>query len=1185
MSQISHYPLSGVHVIEASAGTGKTYTISSLFLRLLLEKGLSIRQILVVTYTRAATEDLRVRVRQMLQDCLHAFESGEGADAFLCDLLEKVSDHSQAMRHLVHCLHNFDEAGIFTIHGFCQRMLKENCLESGALFDTELVPDLDDLLHEIAADFWRMQTGKFSSSFIAFSRKKLHPDRLFSLLKQVRPGQRLLPAVDGQLLEQIANDNLLSNVEQELATALEKMYGTWPGVKEQVSALFLDSTDLKKTSYKPENRRVRLAQTDDFCLTGAAGAGDIFDNFRKFTADSLAKGTKKGGVVPVHPFFDLCQEVYDRYAKLQDLFRHCLIGLQQQAAHYGATEFVRRKTVRNVYAYDDLLLRLQEALAGVDGKKLARLIGKRYPAALIDEFQDTDPVQYDIFSTVYGNGAGKLLYIIGDPKQAIYSFRGADIFAYLRAVKGVDSPFTLSDNYRSEPSLITAVNTLFSSGQNPFVYEDISFSVVSAGEIPRRKILTIDGASEAPFQLRQIRRKEGDPPDKLLSKPEAEKRILVDLAREISQLLSLGQDKKAMIDNRPLGPRDIAVLVRENRQARLVMQALSQVGVDSVQQGTESIFVSHEASELARVLGAVAEPANEVKLRTALATDMLGGSCRVLMELEQDEEGWGRLFERFLLYHDLWREKGFMAMLSQLLRKENVRGQLLRFADGERRLTNVLHLGEVLHRYESEGRLSLSALRIRLDEMMAGKEQGGEEHQLRLESDGERVQVVTIHRSKGLQYPVVFCPFSWPGARSVQDVFSFHLPDEDNCCALDLGSEEKLRDSYKELAAREELAEMARLLYVALTRAVHRCYLYWGPFSRAESSALAWLLHGRGDLLELKKRFKKMSDADIGASLQELCEKAKGAIALSHPEDEPVLRRSREGGGSDLLVCREFVGDIDAGGYVTSFSAISKESHGQGAVVSYPDSSRADSIYAFPKGAGPGIFMHEIFEHLDFTLMEHEPQRCRELVAAKLAHYGFEEKWLEPVLQMVKDVLSVNLLADGTGPVLKTISNDQRLNELEFYFPLSAVSVKAVQEVFQSDKNLAPLASTLSFSVIQGYLKGFMDLVFEDKGRFYLVDWKSNYLGPALSDYQGDKLYQVMVREKYILQYLFYTVALHCYLGQRIADYDYDKHFGGLFYVFLRGVRGRRGAEYGIYHDRPKLKLIEQLGSLLVAQS
>ena len=1185
MSKIFRYPLSGVHVIEASAGTGKTYTISCLFVRLLLEKGLTIRQILVVTYTRAATEDLRVRVRQMLHLCLQALEGSESGEEFFSSLFERIEDHGRARQQLIHSLHNFDEASIFTIHSFCQRMLRENCLESGTLFDTELVADLDELLYEICADFWRKQMGRFSSSFIAFARKKLHPESLLSLLKQLRPGQLLLPEVDGQFVDQLVADKLLLSAEQELTRSLARLYQSWPRALKRVSALFLESTGLKKTSYNPAKRQAWLDEMDFFCRKGDVRAGELFENFKKFTADSLVAGTKKNQTVPAHPFFELCQEVYACHTRLQELYSLCLIALQQQATRYGATEFSRRKELRNVYVYDDLLLRLQEALVSVGGKELARLIGERYPAALIDEFQDTDPVQYDIFSAVYRNGSGKLLYIIGDPKQAIYSFRGADIFAYLRAVKDVHSSFTLQENYRSEDALITAVNTLFDSAEKPFVYEDIVFSSVCPGEIAQRKKLEIAPATGAPFQIRLLRRREDDPSGKLLAKPAAQERILVDLATEISHLLDLGQDGRALIDGTPVGPRDIAVLVRENREAHLVQQALSRAGVDSVQQGTESIFTSHEAAELARVLGAVAEPTNEIVLRTALATDMLGGNCRLLIELEQDEERWGRQFEKFLGFHQLWREKGFMAMFSRLLRQKNVRRRLLCFTDGERRLTNVLHLGEVLHRYETEERLSIAALLIRLDDKMAGKGQAVEEHQLRLESDGERVQIVTIHRSKGLQYPVVFCPFSWSGIRQPKDVFSFHMPDEQMCAVLDLGSEKELRDSYRKLAVQEELAENMRLLYVALTRAAHRCYLYWGPFNGAESSALAWLLHGRGDLAELKKRFKKISDDDLERCLAELCVKAKGAMEFIAADDAPAMRQARQKEGGDTLVCAEWVGDIAAGGHVTSFSAISRESHGVETAVLSADAPHPDSIFAFPRGAGPGVCMHDIFEHLDFTLLDHRPQQCRQFVAEKLVQYGFEEKWLEPVLQMVKNVLSVSLRADGAGPILKEIRNEQRLNELEFYFPLSPVTVDAVHDIFLADTVLAPHASSLSFSVGQGYLKGFIDLIFENDGRFYLVDWKSNYLGPNLSDYQREKLTKVMVREKYILQYLLYTVALHQYLGQRLTDYDYDCHFGGLFYLFLRGVRKENGEEAGIYHHRPARELVEKLSAVLLPQN
>lgn len=1175
---LARYPLEGIHLIDASAGTGKTFTISGLFVRLLLERGLTVRQILVVTYTKAATEDLRVRVRQMILSCLDAFSRGEAEDPFVRALLAGTGDHRRAAGRLASALHNFDEAAIFTIHGFCQRMLRENTLESGALFDTELVPDLDELWYEVAADFWRRQINRFPASFLSANRERLHPDRLFSFLKKVRPGQVLLPEMEADWLENLLESGGLDELDQRLEDALAELFALWARVREEVGELFGGTSALKKTSYKPEARRLWLLEMDEFCLLGDPRA-EPFAAFAKFASENLACATKKNCSTPDHRLFDLCQAICDLSEERKVLHERCIMALFKELARYGQEESERRKRRRNVFAYDDLLVKLLEALSGGQGERLAGLIAEKFPAALIDEFQDTDPVQYEIFTRIYREGGPRLLYIIGDPKQAIYSFRGADVFSYLQAIRDVPSHFTLANNYRSAPDLIRAVNSVFAGCADPFVFQDIAFEPVSPAEKKERdELVCADGA--APLQILQVLRRPEEA--KPLTKPVAEERILAVLAGKISGLLRQGRQGAARIGSRPLAPRDIAVLVRENREARLVQKALAAAGVAAVLQGSEDLFVSAEAEELLLVLGALADPADERKMRSALATDMLGGTCTRLFALSEDEGLWEPWYASFYRYRQTWQARGFMAMFRLLLREEEVRSRLLSLEEGERRITNVLHLGEVLHRYEAEEKASMAGLLDYLAERRASREQPVEEHQLRLESDEERVQIITIHRAKGLQYPLVFCPFSWGGLRRKGGEVAFHLRGGERQPALDLGSEELER--HKQLADEEEMAENLRLLYVALTRAVHRLYLFWGPFNGAESSALAWLLHrDQGSSSLRQSYFKTLSDGEIRAELEPLLERADRTIEVVVVEEALASSIPEEDGEKEILDCPVFAGRITADWQLTSFSALAATlGHGgEGGGDALP--ADEPSIFSFPRGAGPGTFLHAIFEELDFPLILDEPGACRRLIAGKCAQYGYGEKWHDALFGMVERVLAAPL-PGRDGPVtLSSVTRDQRLTELEFHLPLAGTRAPDLKNILEEELS-AEVAESLGFSVGKGFLKGFIDLVFVHGGRYYLLDWKSNYLGPACGDYDPTRLARVMVQEKYTLQALLYTVALHHYLAWRIAGYDYEHHFGGVFYLFLRGVNPAVDPAGGIHHDRPAPSLIRKLSRELVRQ-
>lgn len=1188
---ISSAPLAGAHLIDASAGTGKTYTISALFVRLLVEKNLTVDDVLVVTYTKAATEDLRTRIREMILKVLSAFEERSSDDSFISGLLHETGGFSDAKLRLQEALRNFDEASIFTIHGFCQRMLRENGLESSILFDTELVTDVDDLLHEIAMDFWRLTINKCSPGFIKYAVRKMVPESLCSLMTHYRKDLILLPHLDEGWVEEFLGKREGFAREDEYINAFQELRKSWQIYHQEIKGIFRQFEGFKQNVYKKANIPVYLDEMERLCTRQEVLPGNLPKNFMKFTSGALQRGTKMTFNPPEHPFFNQCELVLALDTELGQLYQRLLVGLQQRWIGYGASELRIRKTKRNILFFDDLLLLLEESLSSKNGDALAAAIRRQYPAALIDEFQDTDPVQYAIFSSVYNSEAEALLYIIGDPKQAIYSFRGADIFTYKKAISEIGSGRSLEFNYRSDPGLIAAVNAVFKGRENVFCDEDISFSPVKAAKISNRKHLTIRGVQEPCLQLCVLKRLESD--KKRINKPEAARRISQDLAGEISRLLNLGGKGEVKIGELAIFPQDIAVLVRTNREAQLVKEALASCNVSSVLQGTGDLFLSREAWEFERILEAAADPGSDRKIRSALATDMLGGTVRSLETIESDQDSWLQHVIAFHRYNELWLLKGFIRMLRTLLISENVHCKCLRFADGERRLTNILHLGEVLHQYEKEKRAGVSGLLQYLAEKREGATQTAEEHQLRLESDADRVQIITIHRSKGLQYPVVFCPFAWGGSRLKSgSVFAFHMVDKGMKPALELGSEESAL--HLDCARREELAENIRLLYVALTRAKYRCYLYWGLFNKAESSALAWVLHG--DAADqtpagAADRYKKLSGEEFVDDLQPLLARGQGNIELRSIEEDGEEACFDSTTRVEGLSCRTFTTHLSRSWRVTSFSGMTR--HGSGAEMPDRDfvlqenedqggEEEFRSIFSFPRGAGAGTFMHDLLEHLDFGDIAVGAEKVRGYVSQKLQQYGYAVEWLDTVMAMLQNVVNTPLVSGESGLLLSRVKSEQRLPELEFYFPLAKSGKRSLQKIFAKHGIDERVGQHLDFHEVEGFLKGYIDLVFEYNGRYYVVDWKSNHLGRNLEYYQEENLREAMVQGMYILQYLLYTVALHQYLKTRIPDYRYDEHFGGILYLFLRGVRPDRGPSCGIYHDLPDLELVNDLSDMLV---
>ncbi len=728
-------------------------------------------------------------------------------------------------------------------------------------------------------------------------------------------------------------------------------------------------------------------------------------------------------------------------------------------------------------------------------------------------------MQYAIFDKIFRH-PGAALFLIGDPKQAIYSFRSADIFTYLGAVGQVKRRHLLGTNWRSDPQLISAVNAIFGRHANPFLFEKITFTdavserVMETSTAPPFEFWFVPEAEHADLRVTKLRRG-----------------IACCVASEIVSLIANGEQ-----------PGDMAVLVRTHHEAAIVQHELALRRVPSIRQSTETVFDTAEAAELELVLRAVAAPGTEGCLRAALATVILGYGAEKLMKLLQDSPGHEAELTGFNSLHDLWLQQGCFAMLRRLLVERSVLERLIALPEGERRVTNILHLAEALHRQELQAAPGIDGLVQWLACQRNPDTPRLDEHQLRLESDEDAVKIVTIHKSKGLEYPIVFCPYAWSGGKGNNQQVLFHDPDNGLRLTLDIGSERS--DEHKKIAARETLAEDLRLLYVSLTRAKRRCYMVWGRFDKAYSSAPAYLLHGAGidpagDIAaQMKERFKSLEDKDIRQELGASANSAGGAIAVRDLKLGAAARQNAPATArpQTQLVKPKFTGSISRQWRIASFSSlIAGRPHEQefpladefSAPPASSPAQEAGSMFTLPGGARIGSMLHEILEKTDFA--DPAGQATQGLVKEKLAQYGEDSKWAPVISRMLADVAAAALQGDSASCSLSAIDRSAQLHELGFYFPLRSMSKNSLANLFADARQPAFTGAIeeLVFSPVAGYMNGFIDLVFRHDERFYIIDWKSNFLGSAPADYAHDKLMQAMRDNFYFLQYHLYTLALH----------------------------------------------------------
>ncbi len=1151
-------PLQGCRLLEASAGTGKTYTLALLFIRLLLERQLEVDRILVVTFTRAATGELRDRIRKRLREALDHLEQRTTADPQLAALLAAVPPETAGQR-LNDALVRMDEAAIYTIHGFCQRILQDHAFESASLFDLELLESEEALRREIIEDFWRNRFYPAGAEEAAWAMDTWKdPEGLLKVLGNAASALTavIVPPVDADLLDDLGRRSrrLFSEVQQ-----------LWAETRDEVEKILEQDPCLQRSeaTYRRKDRVPELiAAMDD--LAAQPGCPLLFPKgLEKMAASEMASRLlKKCNEPPAHPFFLLFDQFH---ACTRDYIHNLTLSVLHHARHSLHKELDRRKRQQGSLSFDDLLTRLDAALKHPHtGLQLTERIADRFPVALVDEFQDTDPIQYRLFSRIY-RSASRTLFMIGDPKQAIYSFRGADIFTYIRARRDTpqENRYTMATNYRSTAAMVGAVNALFALREDAFVFtDDIAFHPVQAameGTVPalllaERPVAPLTGLILDSDRLRSQR-------SPLISKDQAGRAAVAFCADTIAELLEQAASGRAVIAERALNTGDIAILVRTHREAEAMQAGLRRRGLNSVYFSQASVFATEEARQLALVLVALTDLADTALIRTCLATDLFGRSAQEIHALNNDEPGWGIQLNALLRYRDLWRDQGFIAMFQQLFAEEGVTLRLSALTDGERRLTNFLHLAELLQESPAS-RHGMAGLLRWFQQQIHTPDPNAAGQLTRLENDEHLIRIVTIHRAKGLEFPVVLLPFLW-SARSISpdQPLSFH-DRESLQMTVDLGSGE---ERHRQWAEEELLAEELRLLYVAVTRAKCCCFFYWGRVKGVERTALAHLLH-RGTLPD--------TDADLVREIEAL--NGDETVAAIRPFPE-AFGTTRLAGGNDaaMLRLKPFRGRINSGWSLTSYSRLTAESDspmewdGQVAAPSREPEDFTD-IFTFPRGPAAGTCLHSLLERLHFERPVTEQQS---MISEVLEQGGIDQRWLTATIRWLQDLLSVALPGSCR---LDQLAPCDRINELSFLFPLEQVSINRFNALLKA-QGLQTLAATNS--PLQGLMKGFIDLVFRYQGRYFIVDYKSNHLGATLRDYGQEALRECMDSHQYHLQSLIYTLALHRFLSTRIAGYNYDRHFGGVSYLFLRAMHPEHPPGTGIHSSRPDQQLIDQLNA------
>jgi exodeoxyribonuclease V beta subunit len=1206
--------LSGTTLIEASAGTGKTWNICGLYLRLLLERSLPVQKILVVTFTKAATAELRDRIRGRIVETLAVLRGAKpGPDPFVPALLQSLQDKGLAAPQIEAQLDlaraSFDEAAIFTIHAFCQRALADAPFAAQMPLALELLESDAELRQQAVNDFWRRRILGDDRAALMLGRDDT-PD-MFSRLLQRRLSKPLSllrwpddvdtpPALDLPALREAHAD----------------ARAAWQAGRDRILATLQRGLDqLNGNSYKPQSVKEAAREWEQllFPVDPTHVLGLKAQKAELLGTRKLEACTNRNRVTPRDPFFPLAQALLDARQAARDAAAAHRLALLKALLDDGARRVRELKRERRVVAFDDLLFNLHERLADGASPWLADTLRARFPAALIDEFQDTDPLQFAIFQRIYAS-EGAPLFFVGDPKQAIYSFRNADLHTYLQAREHADAERTLAHNQRSSAALIAALNALFGANRNAFVLPGLNYRAVQVGD-RRRSVLVDTTESRAALNVWMLPTPDGS---RGLRKDDALAAAAQACAAEVARLLRGAGRGEITLDDKPLAAGDIAVLVRTHRQGNLMRDALRVLRIGSAELSQASVFHTSDAEELERLLAAVLEPTRERLLRAALVTEVLGRDALALEALSADDPRTAELMLRFAGYRDEWRRAGISPMLRRLMRDEHVSERLLARPDGERRMTNLLHLAERLQDASSAHASPQALLRWLRSERQG--EHGSEAAQLRLDSDRNLVQIVTIHKSKGLEFPIVFCPFLWDNAAPPERGDGVEYHDDDHRPVVDFRPGARQDTDIKLRMRTERSAEELRLIYVALTRAVHRCHVVAGCYgdkaqlTASSQAMLNWLVAGDG--IAPPDWFKRKADIDgTAAAWACLADAAAGMLQVADLPRTPGVPIDAPRTAADDIRALDPPRAIRPGWRIGSFSgmlhaAVAREpqarepdampeaavDHDADAdapavtqpVMTLPEMTQPvtpDDILAFPRGVDAGTCLHAMLERADFRDRETWPGAVRAALAMhpqSLPGPDGPGRLERMSLSMLDHVCRTPL---PTGFALQDVDPGRRLNELEFHLPSRGLTAAALSRMLQQHGYAIP---TLAFGRLDGYLNGFIDLVFEHDGRHYLADWKSNHLGTTPPSYGPAALDAAMALHGYHLQALLYAVALDRHLATRLPHYDRARHFGGALYLFVRGIRPDwtvGGHPAGVHVSRPGDAVLDALSKLLQSGS
>lgn len=1105
--------LSSSNLIEASAGTGKTFSIAILILRLLLENKIAIQEILMVTFTKAAVAELEERIRNFVREAYRCAQGKEIEDQTISAIVHSAIEKNgveEVNRLLKSAILNLDETSVMTIHGFCQQTLNEFAFETSQLFSAELVSDTSEIMVEEIQKFWRKYiTGIQTGLLTLLSDAGLNQGSIKQILDGHLSGKTYIFYEAGQ---QYTFDTEKQNeIFKYIKEAKIEIQNIENELNDYVTNNYDELIERGKRNKQAQRYLIpNVTDQDSFyeLVISKKGSGYIIDNYAEI--------------------LDFAQNIDSKKEEITKRVNEALNTLFSFAIQQIVPEIENHKTAYNLLSFDDMISNLHKALDNGKNQRLIEKLQQKFKAVFIDEFQDTDREQYEIFDTAFGQNS--IVFYIGDPKQSIYGWRKADIATYLRARGKVENRYSMNINYRSDEKLVKALNQFFSIDdvfyfRNAKAEERFDYIKVDATK-QKNEGLSFKGKPVAPMSYI---------PGKTNSN------ITDDLCQRLLDLLT---NPKWTINGRKIKPSDIGILVRENSKGNEIKNILAKVGIPAVTVTEAKILESEEAADLILLLEAIIKP-NRSTINAALLTKFIAYHSKMLLNLDSE-----KAVQQFRSYLNEWKVNGIYTSLMKLMTDFNIRHRLIEnhTENGERTLTNLYQLTELLHKTENRKKLNPVELTDWLKINVQKNSTADDEFLQRIENDEDAVKIVTIHKSKGLEYNIVFAPtlnFRFDQKKDKTYGFRNKVGNYVSAKLNQLTEEQK-----EELIAQEE-QENRRLLYVTLTRAKNKCFVYKN-IGKLNVSTLKTF----SDQLVFNELIQQEEPLELEPDLRYIPEK---------PENQSLLKAN------------DFESKLKGNNWSRiSYSGLAAEGEYifRDAFETSEDDYDQFIFKSLRKGAKTGNFLHHIFENIDFS----KPESWEAVVQKSIKRFmpGQSDEFENYTRQLLSHVFDAKINTPKGDFSLNAVPAWKCLHELEFDFPVKLFRTRQLEIL---KKEGISIGNRYGFEV-EGIMNGKIDLFFEHQSKYYILDWKSNYLGSSVSDYAAEKVNEAMTENNYHLQYLIYSFAVKKYLESRLGStFDYQRDFGGVIYLFVRGMRA--GQNTGIFYAKPSLNQIGQISRLM----